>query len=126
MWPALMTSDSGTDAAVAGAYALFSASIFFILSGIFGKWSLFAAAWFTVVVCFIPFPDKIHNYIMVTLVPTVMVLAFLFAFGWIGSRGDPVSDATMLHPLDSASEMPVVNETDDGLPTPFSDVPAIV
>ena len=125
--PALMASDSGTDVAVAEAYTLLSASLYFILSGVFAKWSLFAAAWFAFITCFIPFQEKFHYFLLRTLVPLVMVLAFLFAFGWIGPRDDPASDADMLHPLENATNLEVVNMADDDKSSSqYRDAPGMV
>ena len=125
IWPAMMLSDSGTNSAIAIAYVMFSASIFFILSGIFAKWSLFAAAWFAIVIWLVPFPEKLHYFLLVTLVPLVMVVAFLFAFGWIGRR-DPSTDASMLSPLDNITDMQVLNLVDNKSSSQYRDAPAMV
>ena len=124
IWPSMMMCDSGTDLAVTKAYILLSGSIFFILSGAFGKWILACAAVFAIVMVFIPFPEKFHLYLLRTLVPVGMLVAFLYAFGWIGPR-DPSSDIDPLMPTDNGTDTQVNNETDKP-PSMFRDLVGLV
>lgn len=84
IFPALMASDSGTSLTITGSYVLLSTCIFFILSGLFGKWSLSAGAVFGMIMVFLPLPsERVHLVLLRTLVPIVLLLTLLFAFGCI-------------------------------------------
>ena len=90
VFPSIMMSDDGTDLAHAAATTLLWSSLYFILAGIVGSWSLAAAALVTMFLPFVSLPEKIHLTLITFLVPTVLVLGSLSAVlewrGWLPSR----------------------------------------
>ena len=85
IFPSLMMADAGTELAIATATTLLWSSGFFILSGIFGCWSLLVAAVVAMLLAFVSLPDGIHLTVLRILLPIVLVLCSLLAmFEWCG------------------------------------------
>jgi hypothetical protein len=117
IFPAGMASDSGTDLAVTGCYVLLMTCVFFVLAGVFAKWSLAMAAIFVYFMVFIPFPEKLHLFLLRTVVPVIFIVTFLYAFGWLPPMPSGMTNSsTIVSSAENGTQMGIYNETEEEEP----------